>query len=240
MKYPNVFDEGQGVILSQGTVAALQGLAMELDDGPSMSLFKEGTEYFEWFNMDVDKANKYKEANKGQQPKASSAKTMQTVLAWTLNQNVIGPQTYRDNHLHLHLEIHLYLQNRHWAVVVVNLMHKKINVFDSIKNSGDVTLLEIATNNVITNINKVANCESPFKFALNCFEIVTPVSPTEGTHYNCGFYAVLYLENYNGVVMIHFDETYIPNLRKCIATNLLKHPSNNLDRAEQLRKVLKL
>ncbi|KAI4975332.1 hypothetical protein ZWY2020_048939 [Hordeum vulgare] len=38
----------------EGTMAALQGLALEFDDGPSMSLFKEGTEDFEWLNMDDD------------------------------------------------------------------------------------------------------------------------------------------------------------------------------------------
>ncbi|KAE8805716.1 hypothetical protein D1007_18221 [Hordeum vulgare] len=122
--------------------------------------------------------------------------------------------------------------NRHWAVVVANLMHKQFNVFDSIKNSEDVTLLTNATNNVITNIKKVANCESAFKFDLNSFELVTPDYPAQGTHYNCGFYAILYLENYNGVVMMHFDESYISNLRKRIAANLFKHPSNNLDPAE--------
>ncbi|KAI4995180.1 hypothetical protein ZWY2020_035083 [Hordeum vulgare] len=51
--------------VQQGPVAALQGLAMEFDDGPSMSMFKEGIEDFEWFNMDADMARKYKEANKG-------------------------------------------------------------------------------------------------------------------------------------------------------------------------------
>ncbi|KAE8779541.1 cytokinin-o-glucosyltransferase 2 [Hordeum vulgare] len=64
LKDQDVGDEGQSLILSQGTVAALQGLAMELDDGPSMSLFKEGTEDFEWFNMDAEAARNYKEANR--------------------------------------------------------------------------------------------------------------------------------------------------------------------------------
>ncbi|KAE8817724.1 hypothetical protein D1007_04586 [Hordeum vulgare] len=64
LKDRDVADEGQSLILSQGTVAALQGLAMELDDGPSVSLFKEGTKIFEWFSMDVEVARNYKEANK--------------------------------------------------------------------------------------------------------------------------------------------------------------------------------
>ncbi|KAE8796130.1 hypothetical protein D1007_28837 [Hordeum vulgare] len=47
-----------------GMVDALQGLALEFDDGPTMSLFKEGTKDFEWLNMDADTARKCKEANK--------------------------------------------------------------------------------------------------------------------------------------------------------------------------------
>ncbi|KAE8773848.1 hypothetical protein D1007_53852 [Hordeum vulgare] len=65
LKDPDVADEGQNVILSQGTIAALQGLALEFDDGPSMSMFKEGTEDFEWLNMDDNTARKYKEENNG-------------------------------------------------------------------------------------------------------------------------------------------------------------------------------
>lgn len=132
------------------------------------------------------------------------------------------------------------VHNKHWAVVVVNLMHKQFNVFDSVKNPMDVTLLHKATNNVITNIKKVASSESSFKFDLDCFEIVTPVYPKQSTHYNCGFFAILFLENFDGDVMKHFDESCIPNLRKRIAANLLKHPSNTLDPAEQLRKLLEL
>ncbi|KAE8783067.1 hypothetical protein D1007_43502 [Hordeum vulgare] len=65
LKDPDVVDEGQNVILSHDTMAALQGLALEFDDGPSMSLFKEGTEDFEWLNMDDNTARKYREENNG-------------------------------------------------------------------------------------------------------------------------------------------------------------------------------
>ena len=33
----------RAIILSQGTVAAVEGLALKFNDGPSCSLFKEGT-----------------------------------------------------------------------------------------------------------------------------------------------------------------------------------------------------
>ncbi|KAI5017862.1 hypothetical protein ZWY2020_042750 [Hordeum vulgare] len=65
LKDPDVVGEGQNVILSHDTMAALQGLALEFDDGPSMSLFKEGTEDFEWLNMDDNTARKYREENNG-------------------------------------------------------------------------------------------------------------------------------------------------------------------------------
>ncbi|KAM3239904.1 hypothetical protein ACQJBY_053536 [Aegilops geniculata] len=130
--------------------------------------------------------------------------------------------------------------NKHWAVVVVNLLHKQFNVFDSVKNATDVNLLHKATNNVIANIKKVASKESSFHFDLDLFEKVTPDHPKQLTHYNCGFYAILFLENFDGVVMKHFDESCIPNLRKRIAADLIKHPSNTLDPADQLKKLLEL
>ncbi|XP_037449630.1 uncharacterized protein LOC119319244 [Triticum dicoccoides] len=63
-KVPCVTDEAWRVILSQGTVAALDSLALEFDDGPSCSLFKEETEDFEWFNMDPETARKVMEEKK--------------------------------------------------------------------------------------------------------------------------------------------------------------------------------
>ncbi|KAE8811751.1 hypothetical protein D1007_11554 [Hordeum vulgare] len=360
LKDPDDVDEGESVILSHNTVFAFQGPALEFDDGPSMSLFKEGTDDFECLNMDDDTARKYKEANKGMEtpthvsagptydntPKhaiSARSKHVKKAVKKRTYQPLVGAQKMKkikiepkDDALyqqyvlsspdfieiegfHTSLEnfhaplnpradidseiITLYLktsnvekmynrkkpkkfafsvfmgtqlvvdpglfspkicerefqracennqitksdllfvvviQNRHWAVVVANLMHKQFNVFDSIKNSEDVTLLKNATNNVSTNIKKVANRESAFKFDLNFFEIFTQVYLTQETHYNCGSYAILYLENYIGVVMMHFNETYIPNLRKRIVENILKHPSNNLDPVEQLRKLLEV
>ncbi|KAI5009013.1 hypothetical protein ZWY2020_010061 [Hordeum vulgare] len=67
--FPRTEDVQQGPVLGEreksGTMAALQGLALEFEDGPSMSLFKEGTEDFEWLNMDDNMARKYKEENNG-------------------------------------------------------------------------------------------------------------------------------------------------------------------------------
>ncbi|XP_040257619.1 uncharacterized protein [Aegilops tauschii subsp. strangulata] len=99
---------------------------------------------------------------------------------------------------------------------------------------------QISRCDLITNIKQVVTTESAFKIDLNGFEKVTQAYPKQSTHYNCGFHAILYLENFDGVVMKHFDESCIANLRKRIAADLLKHPSNTLDPAEQLKKLLEL
>ena len=61
LKVSGADDKVERVILSQGTVAALGRLALEFDGGPSCSLFKEGTEDYEWFNMDAETAKKVME-----------------------------------------------------------------------------------------------------------------------------------------------------------------------------------
>ncbi|KAE8795344.1 hypothetical protein D1007_29774 [Hordeum vulgare] len=226
---PDVADEGQNVILSHDTMAALQGLALEFDDGPSMSMFKEGTEDFEWLNMDDDTARNpdfieiegfqtsLENFHASLKPRAEIDSDIMTLYLKTFNleqtynrkkpkkfafcvfmgsQLVVDPGLFnpkscerefrracKNNQItKSDLLFIVVVQNKHWVVVVANLMHKQFNVFDSIKNSEDVTLLTNATNNV----------------------------------------------------------TYIPNLRKQIASNLLKHPSNNLDPAEQLGKLLEV
>ncbi|XP_044411440.1 uncharacterized protein [Triticum aestivum] len=59
---------------------------------------------------------------------------------------------------------------------------------------------QISKSDLITNIKKVASSEYSFKFDLSCFEKITPVYPKQSTNYNCGFYAILFLENFDGIV----------------------------------------
>lgn len=130
------------------------------------------------------------------------------------------------------------VQKRHWAVVVANLSMKQFNIFDPIKNSKDVQLLHKATNNMITNLKRVARSEPSFKHDLDSFEEFIPIHPQQLTYYDCGFFAILYLENFDGVVMASFNQEYIPKLRMRIASDLLRHPENKLDPAVELKKMM--
>ncbi|XBI78413.1 hypothetical protein VPH35_088111 [Triticum aestivum] len=356
------------VILSQGTVAALEGLALEFDDGPSCSLFKEGTGDYEWFNMDAETAKKVMEtrnqvaASPDLQQQVSVGPTFDNTPKLARQNNSKLPMQYealvpcfdtnpelhtssdireptydaspvafaapllstvqqrlpeaefhepgektveassnrhsgllkkvvkkrtaqppdgvpkmkrnkidrKDDALHYpdFIEIegfHTSLQNfhaslkpradldselynkkklkkfafsvfmgsqlamdhdlfdhkncerefrracennhisksdvnKHWAVVVMNLLHKQFNVFDSVKNAMD-----------IANIKKVASNESSFHFDLDCFVkcLLILLYLSVFFSYSCGFYAILYLENFDGIVMKHFDEVPI-------------------------------
>ncbi|XP_020173458.1 protein FAR1-RELATED SEQUENCE 3-like [Aegilops tauschii subsp. strangulata] len=104
----------------------------------------------------------------------------------------------------------------------------------------------------INDSDTVDEFEENWQHMIRCFDLVDNKhlcnmwktretwAPTFFRNYNCGFYAILFLENFDGVVMKHFDESCIPNLQKSIAAHLIKHPSNTLDPADQLKKLLEL
>lgn len=66
-------------------------------------------------------------------------------------------------------------------MVVVNLLHKQFNVFDSVKNSKDVALLGRSTNNVVMLMLERAQHSFSFIFLYVCS------SPFYGTlfHFVC-------------------------------------------------------
>ncbi|XBH54105.1 hypothetical protein VPH35_076476 [Triticum aestivum] len=120
----------------------------------------------------------------------------------------------------------MVVHKKHWAVVVVNITQKEFNIFDSIRNSEDLFEMDRITKNVVANIKSVAMREPLFKHNLESYS------------YNCGYYSILYVENWDGLAMLSFGEDYIPNLQKRIAADLLRHPSNKLDPAHQLKLLL--
>lgn len=133
----------------------------------------------------------------------------------------------------------MVVHKKHWAVVVVNITQKEFNVFDSIRNSKDLFEMDRITKNVIANIESVAMREPLFKHDLESFTLFTPFDyPQQTTYYDCGYYSILYLENWDGLLMLSFDEDYIPKLRIRIAADLLRHPNNKLDPAQQLKLLL--
>ncbi|KAM0835549.1 hypothetical protein ACQ4PT_062870 [Festuca glaucescens] len=56
--------------------------------------------------------------------------------------------------------------------------------------------------------------------------------PKEGdSYFDCGFFVILYMENFNGKIMKMFGQDYIPIFRKIVAAILFNKPPNEIDAA---------
>ncbi|KAI4997067.1 hypothetical protein ZWY2020_052409 [Hordeum vulgare] len=281
LKDPDVADEGQNVILSQGTMAALQGLALEFDDGPSMSLFKEGTEDFEWLNMDDNTARRYREENNGIETPihASAGPTYdKTPKRATQGNNTKLPAQNDgdgpcfDTEPKLPRPTNIPRQSSPIAFgdpLVPLELHDRLAKIVS-DSSARVKHVKKAVKKRTTqprvNAQRMKKIKiEPKDDALYQQYVLSSPDFIEIEHFHTSlenFHAslkpraeidsdimTLYLKTFNLEQMYNrkkpkkfafsiFMGSYIPNLRKRIAANLLKHPSNNLDPAEQLRKLL--
>ncbi|KAI4964500.1 hypothetical protein ZWY2020_005647 [Hordeum vulgare] len=129
----------------------------------------------------------------------------------------------------------------HWAVVVLNLIHKQFNVFDSnIRDSDYVSFLEKPCSNLIENFKTLVRGRNPWKHNLDMFERFT-ISYPQSTTFDCGLFAIVYMENLTarGLKPFNTDTTSLLNFRKYIAAKLFKHPQNTLSSEEELEKLLK-
>jgi Ulp1 family protease len=50
--------------------------------------------------------------------------------------------------------------------------------------------------------------------------------PLSFVRHDCGFFCILYIEHFNGKVMMEFGNNAIPNLRKVIAASLIDNRDN--------------
>ncbi|XP_073359235.1 uncharacterized protein [Aegilops tauschii subsp. strangulata] len=61
----------------------------------------------------------------------------------------------------------------------------------------------------VANIKSVAMGEPLFKHNLESYSLFTPLDyPQQKTYYNCGYYSILYVENWDGLVMLSFGEVF--------------------------------
>ncbi|KAM0920103.1 hypothetical protein ACQ4PT_007752 [Festuca glaucescens] len=55
--------------------------------------------------------------------------------------------------------------------------------------------------------------------------------PQQKTNFDCGFFVILYMENFDGKIMKLFGPEYIPIFRKIVAATLFNSPPNEIDAA---------
>ncbi|KAI4985456.1 hypothetical protein ZWY2020_018086 [Hordeum vulgare] len=119
----------------------------------------------------------------------------------------------------------------------------QFNVFDSnIRDSDYVSILEKPCSNLIENFKTLVRGRNPWKHNLDMFERFSPSGyPHQSTTFDCGLFAILYMENLTarGLKPFNTDTTSLLNFRKYIAAKLFKHPQNTLSSEEELEKLLK-
>ncbi|KAI5004196.1 hypothetical protein ZWY2020_031439 [Hordeum vulgare] len=119
----------------------------------------------------------------------------------------------------------------------------QFNVFDSNSQDSDyVSILEKPCCNLIENFKTLVRERNPWKHDLDKFELFNPSGyPQQSTTFDCGLFAILYMENLTakGLKPFTTDTTLLLNFRKYIAAKLFKHPQNTLSSEEELQKLLK-
>ncbi|KAF7061245.1 hypothetical protein CFC21_067956 [Triticum aestivum] len=110
------------------------------------------------------------------------------------------------------------VRDGHWIVCVVNLLHKEFNMFDSLDDGK----LDVAARNLFINFKRIATEESDFTVDLSSFKTDWPVLdyPQQSTHFDCGLFSTMYLENFDGQMMKDFKKQNMLDVRKTIASKL--------------------
>ncbi|KAI4970652.1 hypothetical protein ZWY2020_001566 [Hordeum vulgare] len=130
-----------------------------------------------------------------------------------------------------------------WQHPLPTFEDSEFNVFDSNSQDSDyVSILEKPCCNLIENFKTLVRERNPWKHDLDKFERFNPSGyPQQSTTFDCGLFAILYMENLTakGLKPFNTDTTSLLNFRKYIAAKLFKHPQNTLSSEEELQKLLK-
>lgn len=127
------------------------------------------------------------------------------------------------------------VRDGHWIVYVINLLHKVFNMFDSLTNGA----LDDAARNLFTNFKRLAQQEPDFTVDISSFKQERPPFeyPQQATHFDCGYFGVLYMENFDGNCMKDFKKQNILDVRKYVVTKLFAHPLNKVCSADVHKEI---
>ncbi|KAM0920102.1 hypothetical protein ACQ4PT_007752 [Festuca glaucescens] len=124
------------------------------------------------------------------------------------------------------------VKDHHWILCTINLLHKQINIFDSMKGSKSSEALFRCVDNIIANFATLVKKTKIIKQDIASFARVNLSEyPQQKTNFDCGFFVILYMENFDGKIMKLFGPEYIPIFRKIVAATLFNSPPNEIDAA---------
>uniref|UniRef100_A0A0E0RGQ9 Ubiquitin-like protease family profile domain-containing protein n=1 Tax=Oryza rufipogon TaxID=4529 RepID=A0A0E0RGQ9_ORYRU len=106
------------------------------------------------------------------------------------------------------------VRDKHWVLTCINLLWEQINYFDSIKR-GDISQWFILSQNLVTNFTKVAvDAKIPIKDISKFQTCSPPQYPVQSNLFDCGFFSLRYIENWDGKNLQSFNEGDMPNYQK--------------------------
>ncbi|KAM0887595.1 hypothetical protein ACQ4PT_028924 [Festuca glaucescens] len=97
-----------------------------------------------------------------------------------------------------------------------------------------VSQFKMLKDDLFTNFRRLVNESGVAKIDWTLYNLTTPDHPQQSTTFDCGFFSVLYMDQFNGKVTADFDDKVIPDLRKYLVASLI----NNRDNAELVDKLM--
>ncbi|KAM0851652.1 hypothetical protein ACQ4PT_052282 [Festuca glaucescens] len=110
------------------------------------------------------------------------------------------------------------VKNGHWITCCINICFEEFHIFDSMKTAKDSNLLEQYAWNPFANFNRLVKESGLSKINFNEFD--------------CGFFTQIFMENFDGKLMAHFDNNAIPDHRRLVAASLIETRENGNDVVE--------
>uniref|UniRef100_A0ACD5UBS7 Uncharacterized protein n=1 Tax=Avena sativa TaxID=4498 RepID=A0ACD5UBS7_AVESA len=146
-------------------------------------------------------------------------------------------QIYKDNKLKSKdLLFFAIVDTEHWILCCINIIHKQINILDSMKRVHKTEVYEKA-DVLVSNFSKVASLAKAFQNTdFMQFVCLNPQDcRQEIALFNCGVHTMLHMKHWEGKILKPFCTKMIEN-RMAIAYMLLQSPLNKADPSWVLKK----
>ncbi|KAM0914864.1 hypothetical protein ACQ4PT_011238 [Festuca glaucescens] len=124
------------------------------------------------------------------------------------------------------------VKNGHWITCCINICFEEFHIFDSIKTAKDSSLLEQYALNLFANFNMLVEESGISKINFDEYLLTSPDHPQQTTLFDCGFFTQIFMENFDGKLMAHFDNNAIPDHRRLVTASLIENRDNGNDAVE--------
>ncbi|KAM0926454.1 hypothetical protein ACQ4PT_003524 [Festuca glaucescens] len=124
------------------------------------------------------------------------------------------------------------VKDGHWITCCINICFEEFHIFDSMKIAKDISLLEQYGLNLFANFNRLVKESGLSKINFDEHLLTSPDHPQQTTLFDCGFFTQIFMENFDGKLMAHFDNNAIPDHRRLVVASLIENRDNGNDAVE--------